>query len=305
MVQVTLLGSGATRPLPHRALAALWLQVGGRGLLFDCGEGTQVSAQRFGASLYRLDTLLLTHYHGDHLFGLPGLLQSMAALGRTEPVTVAGPPGLDGVLDAVLTLAGPLPFALCRHTFGECRGSLALPSGAVVTAFPARHRVPCCSYLYILPRAGRFDPDRAKTLGIPVALWRSLQAGQPTGGFTPDQVLGPARRGLRLLYATDTEPTAELAEQARGVDLLCMDATYADDADAPKARLYGHATCAEAGALAAEAGVRRLWLTHYSAAVTDPEAGLAAAQRQFPAAEAGFDGRTLTLTFDDSRKDTP
>lgn len=305
MVQVTLLGSGATRPLPHRALAALWLQVGGRGLLFDCGEGTQVSAQRFGASLYRLDTLLLTHYHGDHLFGLPGLLQSMAALGRTEPVTVAGPPGLDGVLDAVLTLAGPLPFALCRHTFGECRGSLALPSGAVVTAFPARHRVPCCSYLYTLPRAGRFDPDKAKALGIPVALWRRLQAGQPAGGFTPDQVLGPARRGLRLLYATDTEPTAELAEQARGVDLLCMDATYADDADAPKARLYGHATCAEAGALAAEAGVRRLWLTHYSAAVTDPEAGLAAARRQFPAAEAGFDGKTLTLIFDDSRKDTP
>lgn len=305
MVQVTLLGSGATRPLPHRALAALWLQVGGRGLLFDCGEGTQVSAQRFGASLYRLDTLLLTHYHGDHLFGLPGLLQSMAALGRTEPVTVAGPPGLDGVLDAVLTLAGPLPFALCRHTFGDCRGSLALPSGAVVTAFPARHRVPCCSYLYTLPRAGRFDPDRAKALGIPVAWWRSLQAGQPAGGFTPDQVLGPARRGLRLLYATDTEPTAELAEQARGVDLLCMDATYADDADAPKARLYGHATCAEAGALAAEAGVRRLWLTHYSAAVTDPEAGLAAARRQFPAVEAGFDGKTLTLTFDDSRKDTP
>lgn len=305
MVQVTLLGSGATRPLPHRALAALWLQVGGRGLLFDCGEGTQVSAQRFGASLYRLDTLLLTHYHGDHLFGLPGLLQSMAALGRTEPVTVAGPPGLDGVLDAVLTLAGPLPFALCRHTFGDCRGSLALPSGTVVTAFPARHRVPCCSYLYTLPRAGRFDPDKAKALGIPVAWWRSLQAGQPAGGFTPDQVLGPARRGLRLLYATDTEPTAELAEQARGVDLLCMDATYADDADAPKARLYGHATCAEAGALAAEAGVRRLWLTHYSAAVTDPEAGLAAARRQFPAAEAGFDGKTLTLTFDDSRKDTP
>lgn len=305
MVQVTLLGSGATRPLPHRALAALWLQVGGRGLLFDCGEGTQVSAQRFGASLYRLDTLLLTHYHGDHLFGLPGLLQSMAALGRTEPVTVAGPPGLDGVLDAVLALAGPLPFVLCRHTFGDCRGSLALPSGAAVTAFPAKHRVPCCSYLYTLPRAGRFDPDKAKALGIPVALWRRLQAGQPAGGFTPDQVLGPARRGLRLLYATDTEPTAELAEQARGVDLLCMDATYADDADAPKARLYGHATCAEAGALAAEAGVRRLWLTHYSAAVTDPEAGLAAARRQFPAAEAGFDGKTLTLTFDDSRKDAP
>lgn len=308
MVEVLLLGTGATRPLPHRALAAMWLQVGGRGVLFDCGEGTQVSAQRYGASLYKLDTLLLTHYHGDHLFGLPGLLQSMAALGRTEPVTVAGPPGLDEILDSVLALAGPLPFALCRHTFPDCRGTLALPEGAVVTAFPADHRAPCCLYAYTLPRAGRFDPGKARALGIPVRLWRTLQEGQPAGGFTPDQVLGPARRGLRILYATDTGPTPELTERARGADLLCMDATYADETDTPKARLYGHATCGEAGALAAEAGVRRLWLTHYSAAVTDPEPGLAAARALYPGAEAGFDGKRLTLTFDDSeppRKDTP
>lgn len=305
MVDVILLGSGATRPLPDRALAALWLQVGGRGLLFDCGEGTQVSAQRYGASLYKLDTLLLTHYHGDHLFGLPGLLQSMAALGRTEPVTVAGPPGLDAVLDAVLALAGPLPFALARHTFADCRGTLALPGGAGVTAFPADHRVPCCLYRYTLPRAGRFMPEKARALGIPVSLWRALQAGQPAGGFTPDQVLGPARRGLSIVYATDTGPTAELAAMARDADLLCMDATYADDADIPKARLYGHATCAEAGALAAEAGVRRLWLTHYSAAVTDTAPGLAAARAKYPTAEAGFDGKRLTIPFDDSRKDAP
>lgn len=299
MVQVTLLGTGATKPLPHRALAALWLQVNGRGLLMDCGEGTQVSAQRFGASLYKLDTLLLTHYHGDHLFGLPGLLQSMAALGRTDPVTVAGPPGLDTVLDAIAALTGPLPFALGRHTFADSRGTLALPGGAQIIAFPAKHRVPCCSYLYTLPRAGRFDPGRAKALGIPVPLWRTLQAGQPAGDFTPDQVLGPARRGLRILYATDTEPTEELRRMAREVDLLCMDATYADDADAPKARQYGHATCGEAGALAAGAGVRRLWLTHYSAAVTDPEPGLAAARAYFPEAEAGYDGKTITLTFEE------
>ncbi len=300
MVQVTLLGTGATKPLPNRALAALWLQVNGRGLLMDCGEGTQVSAQRFGASLYKLDTLLLTHYHGDHLFGLPGLLQSMAALGRTDPVTVAGPPGLDAVLDAIAALTGPLPFAIRRHTFAEGRGTLDLPGDAAITAFPAKHRVPCCSYLYTLPRAGRFDPERARALGIPMIHWRTLQSRRPAGGFTPDQVLGMARRGLRILYATDTEPTDELRRMARDVDLLCMDATYADDADTPKARQYGHATCGEAGALAAEAGVRRLWLTHYSAAVTDPDPGLAAARAHFPEAEAGYDGKTITLTFEDS-----
>lgn len=298
MLRVVLLGCGGTRPLPGRALAALWVQNAGHGLLIDCGEGTQTAAVRFGASLYRLDTLLLTHYHGDHIFGVPGLLQTMGALGRTAPVTVAGPPGLDGVLDAVLALCGPLPFALRRHTFADGRGTLALPGGGQVQAVPALHRVPCCSYVYTLPRAGRFDPARARGAGIPLQYWKDLQMGREAGGFAPGDVLGPPRRGLRVVYATDTGPTDALRDAAAGADLLCMDATYAAADDAPKARLYGHATCAEAGALAAEAGARRLWLVHYSAAVTDPAPGLAAARARFAGAEAGADGLELTLTFD-------
>ena len=111
-------------------------------------------------------------------------------------------------------------------------------------------------------------------------------------------MLGPPRRGLRVVYATDTRPCGDLTDAAREADLLCMDATYPTDADLDKARLYGHATCAETGRLAAQAGVRRLWLTHYSAAVTDIEPGLSAAQQFFAGAEAGFDGKTLTLNFD-------
>lgn len=297
MLTATLLGCGGTRPLPDRALASLALTVAGRSLLIDCGEGTQTAARRWGVSLYKVDAILLTHYHGDHIFGLPGLLQTQGALGRTAPVTVAGPPGLRALLELVLQLTGPLPFALHPVELADCRGRFPVPGGEV-EAFPCRHRVACCGYAFTLPRAGRFDPQRARAAGIPLTCWRTLQAGQPVDGFTPEMVLGPPRRGIRVVYATDTAPCPALRRAAAGADLLVMDATYADDADAPKARQYGHATCRQAGALAAAAGARRLWLTHYSAAVTDTEPGLAAARQFFAGAEAGFDGKTLTLPFD-------
>lgn len=295
MLTVTLLGTGGTQPLPERALAALAVSVGGGTVLLDCGEGTQTALRRWGVSAYRLHTVLLTHYHGDHILGLPGLLQTLSSLGRTAPLMVVGPAGLEAVAAPMAALAGPLPFAVHWRQAGQepfAAGPLT------VTPFPLEHRVPCCGYALTLPRAGRFDPGRARAAGIPVALWSRLQAGQTVEGFTPDQVLGPPRRGLKVVYATDTRPCPAVTEAAREADLLCMDATYADDADLDKAKLYGHATCRETGALAAEAGVRRLWLTHYSAAVTDPAPGLAAAQRAYPDAVAGTDGMRLELDFD-------
>ncbi len=295
MLTVTLLGTGGTQPLPERALAALAVSVGGGTVLLDCGEGTQTALRRWGVSAYRLHTVLLTHYHGDHILGLPGLLQTLSSLGRTAPLTVVGPAGLEAVAAPMAALAGPLPFAVHWRQAGQepfAAGPLT------VTPFPLEHRVPCCGYALTLPRAGRFDPGRARAAGIPVALWSRLQAGQTVEGFTPDQVLGPPRRGLKVVYATDTRPCPAVTEAAREADLLCMDATYADDADLDKAKLYGHATCRETGALAAEAGVRRLWLTHYSAAVADLAPGLAAAQRAYPDAVAGTDGMRLELDFD-------
>ena len=295
MLTVTLLGTGGTQPLPERALAALAVSVGGGTVLLDCGEGTQTALRRWGVSAYRLHTVLLTHYHGDHILGLPGLLQTLSSLGRTAPLTVVGPAGLEAVAAPMAALAGPLPFAVHWRQAGQepfAAGPLT------VTPFPLEHRVPCCGYALTLPRAGRFDPGRARAAGIPVALWSRLQAGQTVEGFTPGQVLGPPRRGLKVVYATDTRPCPAVTEAAREADLLCMDATYADDADLDKAKLYGHATCRETGALAAEAGDRRLWLTHYSAAVTDLAPGLAAAQRAYPDAVAGTDGMRLELDFD-------
>ena len=248
MMQLTLLGTGGTQPLPDRALASLAVTVQGHTLLLDCGEGTQVSLRKYGVSSYRIDVVLLTHYHGDHILGLPGLLQTLASLNRTAPLTIYGPPGQESIAAAIMALAGPLPYPVAwKIAEGTCK-----EAGLTVTPFPLKHRVPCCGYRLHLPRAGRFDAARAKAAGIPLEYWR-----------------------------------------------LCMDSTYADDTDLPKAKLYGHATCRETGALAAEAKVRRLWLTHYSAAVTDPAPGLAAARTQYPAAAAGYDGLQLELEFDE------
>ena len=149
-----------------------------------------------------------------------------------------------------------------------------------------------------LPRAGKFDPARARAAGIPIEYWGTLQKGETVGGFTPEQVLGAPRRGLKVVYATDSRPCPAIVDAARNADLLCMDATYADDADLDKAKLYGHATCRETGETAAAAQVRRLWLTHYSAAVSDTAPGLAAARAACPAAVAGYDGLTEELEFD-------
>ena len=299
MVDVTLLGCGGTQPLPDRALSALCITVGGSTVLIDCGEGTQAAARRQGVSIFKIDAVLLTHFHGDHIFGIPGLWQTMAGLGRTAPLVMAGPPGLNNLLQTIYRIAGPLPFEIRTVELADCKGAFDIPAGQI-TAFPLRHRVACCGYVYALPRAGRFDAARARAAGIPLAFWNRLQNGERVGGFVPADVLGPPRRGLKVVYATDTRPCRALTEAAAGADLLCMDSTYASDEDLTKAKLYGHSTCRQAGETAAAAGVRRLWLTHYSAAVTDTAPGLAAAQTACPAAEAGFDGKKTTLYFNES-----
>ena len=265
MLKVTLLGTGGTQPLPERALAAAAVSVGGHNILLDCGEGTQVGLRRYGVSAYRLSAVLLTHYHGDHILGLPGLLQTLGSLNRTEPLTIYGPRSIEAVSRAIMALAGPQAYPVrwqqadAPFTVNELQ----------ITPFPLTHRVPCCGYALALPRAGKFDPARARAAGIPIEYWGTLQKGETVGGFTPEQVLGAPRRGLKVVYATDSRPCPAIVDAARDADLLCMDATYADDADLDKAKLYGHATCRETGETAAAAQVRRLWLTHYSAAVTD------------------------------------
>ena len=184
MLTITLLGTAATMPLPERALTAAVAECGGHSLLLDCGEGTQTAARRAGVNLMRADAICLTHYHGDHIFGLPGLLQTLGAQGRTRPLTLLGPEGLLEVWRAVYALTGPLPYAvkplICRAGQPVALDALSdgWPAGAALLPVATKHRVRSLGYRLDLPRAGRFDPEKARALGVPVTQWRLLQRGQ-------------------------------------------------------------------------------------------------------------------------------
>ena len=216
MLTITLLGTAATMPLPERALTAAVAECGGHSLLLDCGEGTQTAARRAGVNLMRADAICLTHYHGDHIFGLPGLLQTLGAQGRTRPLVLLGPEGLLEVWRAVYALTGPLPYAVkplvCRAGQPVALDALSdgWPAGATLLPVATKHRVRSLGYRLDLPRAGRFDPEKARALGVPVTQWRLLQRGQAVPlaerMVQPAEVLGAPRKGLRFVFSGDSAP---------------------------------------------------------------------------------------------------
>lgn len=311
MLTITLLGTAATMPLPDRALTAAVAECGGHSLLFDCGEGTQTAARRAGVNLMKMDAVCLTHYHGDHIFGLPGLLQTLGCQGRTRPLALYGPKGLGEVWAALRVLTGPLPYPVYAEVLDApaalCEKFGGWPQGAKLTPVPTRHRVVSQGYRLDLPRAGRFSPEQARALGVPIKQWKTLQHGESItlyGGrvIQPEAVLGPARQGLSFVFSGDTAPCPALEKAAAGADLLLCDSTYALPEQAAQAKQYGHSTFGQSAALAAKAGAKRLWLVHYSPMITDPEEELAQAQSLFPAAECGYDGKSITLQYEEAEE---
>lgn len=318
MIHVTLLGSGATMPTPERGVSAAVLRCGGRCLLFDCGEGTQAALRREKFSPVKLDLIALSHYHGDHIFGLPGLLQTMSCLGRTEPLTITGPEGLEAAMEPILRLAAVEDFEIRLLPTPETEGFVlqelhpAWPHGARCFAIPTVHRVPSQGYVFSLTRPPKFDPDKAKTMGIPVRDWKKilgdpsapielegrplLREGRPVSGYS---LMGEARKGLRVVFSGDTQPCDALCAAASGADLLIHDATYGEDSQEDQALLYGHSTFRQAAAFAAQARVKHLWLTHFSQMLRTPEACLANAQALFPNTQCAHDGLSAELRFAD------
>lgn len=301
MLQVNLLGVGGTMPLPGRALTALLLRCNGRSILIDCGEGAQVSLREMGLSARPIDAILFTHYHGDHVTGLPGLLLTMAKEDRREPVRLFGPAGLRRVVSGLCVVAPGLPF---RLEGGELSGEVRFSLGPLqVDAFPVSHTVPCYGYAITLPRAPRFDPERARAAGIPQKYWNRLQHGETIeecgAVYTPDMVLGPPRRGLKVTYCTDTRPVANIVRLGRDSDLFVCEGMYGDEEKLPKARENRHMLFREAAELARDMNARELWLTHYSPSLTDPQAFLGAARSIFPGAVAPKGGVQVELGFRD------
>lgn len=287
-------------PLPGRWLSSLLIRVSGQMTLFDCGEGTQIALRAAGWGFRRLGAICISHVHADHVAGLPGLLHTMANSGRVEPVRLVGPQGIGDVVRGLRVIAPVLPYDLVVSELSP-GDRFPLPAGCTGSCAAGIHQLPVLGYRVDLPRGRAFLPEQARALGIPVDRWHDLQQGLDVriGEKTvvPDDVLGPPRPGIGLAYVTDTRPTAALVELATCVDLLVCEGTYGDDAEQAKAAAYTHMTFREAATLARDAGVKRLWLTHFSPSVLDPEEFAANAREVFADTTVGHDGLSIQLSF--------
>lgn len=302
MLDVCLLGTGGMMPLPYRWLTALMVRYNGSSLLIDCGEGTQIAIKEKGWSFKPIDVICFTHFHGDHISGLPGLLLTMGNADRTEPLTLIGPKGLERVVNALRVIAPELPFAIKCIEITEPMQTFEM-NGYRLKAFRVNHNVTCYGYTMEVDRAGKFDVERANVSAIPQRFWGMLQKGETVedGGnvYTPDMVLGPARKGIKLTYCTDTRPTDSIRENAAGADLFICEGMYGEKDKQKKAREYKHMTFYEAAQLAKDAGVKEMWLTHYSPSLIKPEEYMDEVRAIFPASVAAKDRRTVELVFED------
>ncbi len=336
MLDVCLLGTGGMMPLPYRWLTSLMMRFNGKSILIDCGEGTQIAMKEKGWSPKPIDIICFTHYHADHISGLPGMLLTMGNAERTEPLTLIGPKGLPRVAGALRTIAPELPFEIRyveiednfqRFDFGDFS----------LEAFRVNHNVVCYGYSMVVPRAGRFQLDKVLERGIPKAYWSRLQKGETIQDgdkvYTPDMVLGEPRKGLKVTYCTDTRPTESIERNGAGADLLILEGMYGEPDKLAKAREYKHMTMYEAARIAAKVAAQaaaeaacgwekaagtaaeaacgqekaacaapELWLTHYSPSLTYPEEYMKDVRKIYPRAVAAKDGRSVELRFEEDQE---
>ena len=302
MLDVCLLGCGGMMPLPRRWLTALMLRYNGSSILIDCGEGAQIAIKEKGWSFKPIDVICFTHYHGDHISGLPGLLLTMGNADRTEPLTLVGPKGLERVVNALRVIAPELPFEIKFIEITQPEQVIEL-NGYRITAFKVNHNVLYYGYTLEILRQGKFSAERAKEQDIPLKYWNPLQKGQTIEAdgitYTPEMVLGPARKGIRLTYTTDTRPTESILRNAKESDLFICEGMYGEDDKADKARGYKHMTFREAAVLARDARVKEMWLTHYSPSLVRPDEFMDKVREIFPNAYPGKDGKSLELNFEE------
>lgn len=302
MLDICLLGTSGMMPLPNRWLTSMMARHNGSSLLIDCGEGTQIAIKEKGWTFKPIDVICFTHYHADHISGLPGLLLTMGNADRLEPLLLVGPKGLTQVVDALRMIAPELPFEIIYKELQEPTESFTI-NGMIVRAFRVNHNISCYGYTVEIERAGKFMVEKAKDLGLPVQMWGKLQKGETIefDGTTvePTMVLGPPRKGLKVGYCTDTRPTKSMVENLEGSDLLIIEGMYGEPEKASKARQYKHMTFYEAAQVAKEANVGQMWLTHFSPSLVRPEQYMKDVTAIFENSFLGKDGKTLELVFDE------
>lgn len=289
-------------PLPRRYLTSLMCRYNGSNILIDCGEGTQVAIKQKGWSFKPIDVLCITHYHADHISGLPGLLLTMGNAERTEPLFMIGPKGLEKVVNSLRIIAPELPFDIEFIELTENLQTVQMEEYRI-KAFKVNHKVTCYGYSIEIDRSGKFNPEKAKKLGIPLQKWGVLQKGESVeingGKYTPDMVMGEPRKGLKVTYSTDTRPVPNIVQAATGADLFICEGMYGEPDKEAKAKEYKHMTFKEAAEIAREANPKEMWLTHYSPSLVKPALYMDAVTEIFENAKPGKDGMSVDLIFEE------
>lgn len=322
LLKVTLLGTGGGMPMPDRFLSSLLINYESRKILIDCGEGTQVAMRKFKTGFKTLDIICLTHSHGDHIFGLPGLLSTIGNSERTDPITIIGPIGIKKIIEGMLIAMPYLPFDI--NILECCTASLRLDisaenlivmdtfskdcdnadnAGLILSILELDHSAPCLGYSFYLPRKPKFYPEKAIAAKIPVKFWNRLQKGETIVDgkktYYPSMVLGKERKGIKLSYIVDTRPSKDIPSFIHQSDLFICEGTYGDNEDMEKALNNKHMTFAEAAQLASMGKIKELWLTHFSPAMDKPELYIDNAKNIFTKTVLGYDGLSKSIKYPD------
>ena len=302
MVNLTLLGCGGNVPLPNRFLSSLFMNFNGRKILVDCGEGTQVSMKIKGCGFKDIDLICITHTHGDHIIGLIGLLSTMGNSERKDPVTIIGPTGIKEAMDAIKVLI-TLPYKLNIIENPEGRFSLVDPilSDLSIETIELEHSTECIGYNFYFARHPKFNVEKAQQNDVPRKYWNMLQKGMTImdddKSYTPDMVLGDARKGIKISMITDTRPLDTIPEFINDADLFICEAMYGDEMDISKAIKNKHMLFREAASLAVRGNAKQLLLTHFSPSIEDPNVFEENAKSVFENTIIGYDRFSTQIKY--------
>ena len=304
MSDICLLGTGGMLPLKDRFLTSLYAEYNGKAVLIDCGEGTQVAIAKHGLKISRVQLILITHCHADHITGLPGLLLSIGNSSRTEPLDIAAPESCLSVIEKLMSICGALPYEVRLHGLPEffpsdLSADMVDPMLTVKT-LPLSHRVSCLGYSLNLKRKPTFLPNNAKAIGVPVELWKRLHNGETVTlddgtRVPPEAVTGDRRPPMRITYVTDTLPIEEITFFASGSDLFVCEGMYGQPDKKESMNEKRHMLMQDACCIARNADVKRLWLTHYSPAEKEPSVYTEELVKIFPETVITEDGAKITL----------
>ena len=306
MIDLLLLGCGGGMPMPNRFLSAVLLSYKGRKILVDCGEGTQVSMRMANAGFKSIDIICITHIHGDHIVGLPGLLGTIGNSGRTEPLTIIGPEGITDTVNKLRVIANWLPYEINiienpKEIYNI--NNEYIKEEIKISTLELEHSSPCIGYSFYFARHPEFDVEKAMKNNVPKTLWNKLQKKNNSVildgiKYTSDMVLGRDRKGVKVSITTDTRPTKEIPQFVENSDCFICEGTYGSDDDIHKAIKNKHMTFSEAAKLAQDGKVKNLLLTHFGTAMNEPEMYLNNAKEIFENTIIGYDRYNVTLNFE-------